>query len=668
MPRIFRPALLAALVLTLTFPLVVGSARAQDNQDAAPVQIQGTPELAALVGALRDAYLEANPDAQVELDASAGLRGAFEALCAGDADIVMSTEPISDAQIQACDDAGQGFIETVLAHEAIVLLASPAAQITCLEQAQVLALWQSGADPALTWDALGSITLTDTVRPLSPAADAPAALLFSGLMPAGALREDAEVVADAAQRLEQVQADGSTAITFMSLAELNALDAEGTVAPLSVQNEAGECIAPNDTTVAAGSYPLMRTDFLYLNAASAQQPDVQNFIQFALGADTGAPALAAAQGYTPATAADYEESVASVLNGRTGRTFTRPATPVTVAGDETGEVRVVGSPLLGDITRTVRRDFLNVYPNATVTTATFSVDAGWQKFCSGEADVLQATRPATDDERALCEQNGVESYTVDLGVQALVLALPGGADWAECVTPDEIGTLLRAGTDETPAVTTWAEVNPDWPDEPILLVLPPYRTGETDLLVARFVGDLTLNVRTPDVENADALYRLQGVANTTNGFTYAWWSDKQRSQADVRLLALDAGSGCIAPTAATLSDGTYPLSFELRFVFSGASFAQPLVRAFLWQFYSDSTLSALAKLPLEGLDVAAMGTAQRDEVYAMLAALDTPAPAASETTGEATPAATEATAPDTTLELTPAPAEATPAPTETPAQ
>ncbi len=682
MPRIFRPALLAVLVLTLASPLVSGPALAQENQDTAPVRVQGTPELEAFVGALRDAYTEANTDAQVEIDSSAGLRGAFDALCAGSTDIVMSTEPISDAQIQACADAGQGFVETVLAHEAVVLIASPAAQLTCLEQAQVLALWQSGTDLTLTWDALGSTTLTDTVHPLSPDANAPASLLFRSLLPAGELREDAEVVADPAQRLEQVQANGSTATTFMTLAEFNALNPDSSVTPLSVQNEGGECIAPNDATVAAGSYPLTRADFLYVNAESAQRADVQNFIQFALGADTGAPALAAAQGYTPATAAAYEEGINSVLNGRTGRTFTRPPSPVTVSSDATGEVRVAGSPLLGDITRNVRRDFLNAYPNATVTTATFGVDAGWQSFCSGEADVLQATRPATDEELALCQQNGIEPFEVDFGVQALVLAVPGGADWVECVTPDEIATMLRAGTDETPAVTTWAEVNPDWPDEPILFVLPPYRTGETDLLVARFVGDLTLNVRTPDVENADALYRLQGVANTSNGFTYAWWTDAQRSEADVRLLALDAGNGCIAPTAETLSDGTYPLSFPLRFIFSQASFAQPLVRAFLWQFYADNTLDALGQLPFLGLDVEAMRTTQRDEVYNMLAAVDTPAPAAGETTGEATPAATEAGTDATTPAATQEPAtgeatpaateeaapEATPALTETPAQ
>ena len=104
--RVFRPLLFAVLVLALAVPATY----AQDDGESSEVVIQGTLELETLVSAIRDAYLEENPSAQVQIDPGGGLRAGFDALCAGDVDIVMSNEPITDLQIQACANAGTDFI------------------------------------------------------------------------------------------------------------------------------------------------------------------------------------------------------------------------------------------------------------------------------------------------------------------------------------------------------------------------------------------------------------------------------------------------------------------------------------------------------------------------------------------------------------------------------
>jgi glycine betaine/choline ABC-type transport system substrate-binding protein len=92
MPKLLRPALLIVLVMSLAIPAV---GYAQDGGDSQPVTIQGTLELENLVIAIRDAYLAANPDLAVEIDPRGGLNSGFTALCSGEVDIVMSTEPIS---------------------------------------------------------------------------------------------------------------------------------------------------------------------------------------------------------------------------------------------------------------------------------------------------------------------------------------------------------------------------------------------------------------------------------------------------------------------------------------------------------------------------------------------------------------------------------------------
>ncbi len=297
-----RPLWLVILVVVLAFPMV---SYAQDGGDAPPVLIQGTPELEALVGAVRDAYVGANPDADVQIDPGVGLRGAFEALCQGTVDIVMSTEPMTDAQVAACSSAGQNFIETVLAYEAVVLLPTPEAELACASQDALFNAWELGAPAEVNWADLGVTAALETpVAFYGPDELSKATMLFRSLVPAGDLRDDIQI-ADPAAIVSTVQEAGSSAFGFMSLADLNAADPDGAVLPLAIEDANLNCIPPSLETLADGSYPLARTDYLYVNAESAVREEVRAFLDFALVDEAGARAVAAAQGYTAATEETY---------------------------------------------------------------------------------------------------------------------------------------------------------------------------------------------------------------------------------------------------------------------------------------------------------------------------------------------------------------------------
>jgi len=226
-----------------------------------------------------------------------------------------------------------------------------------------------------------------------------------------------------------------------------------------------------------------------------------------------------------------------------------------------------------------------------------------------------------------------------------VIAVPASADWIECVDAETMTALLRAGTEDAPAAATWQEVNAEWPDRPLLLVAPPAQTGETDTLVARLIGSPSFAVRQDRVESSDPLYRAQGIANTDNGLTWLWWTDLQDSTAQVKLLSVDAGAGCVAPSAETFADGSYALSFPMQIHVSRAAFANPLVRAYLWHFFAQSTLDTLANYPFAGFDLDAYSRDVREAVYEMLAAYEAQAAEvpAEEAAPTGTPAAEAAT-------------------------
>src|SRR5690606_1819959 len=137
----------------------------------------------------------------------------------------------------------------------------------------------------------------------------------------------------------------------------------------------------------------------------------------------------------------------------------------------------------------------------------------------------------------------------------------------------------------------------------LLLVVPPLSEGETDFVAFRLLDRLDFVMRDDVVTDDDPLYRAQGVANTDNGLTYLRWSALQGSVADVSLVEIDAGNGCVAPSPETFADGSYALAYPVRYVFSPLSLARPLVRAFLWQFYDAATVERLSETPFAGLDL-----------------------------------------------------------------
>ncbi len=660
--RALRPVLLVMILMTLVFSLAAPASHAQDNSTGVTIRGAFQPEVQALMTALRDSYVGANADANVSIDL-AGLTTGFTDMCSGAADITVSTEPISDDQIARCGNGAQ-FVETVLAYEIVALLVPPASGVTCPGQEQLSNLWQGSSQAGdlpenAAWDYLGSTTLTTPIEFYGPQSFTSIYTVFASLLPAEALRSDVQLQDDPAAVLDAVKAENSSVMGFLSLSDLTRLDPDATVPPLSIQDANGACNAPSAESMAAQSYPFARTLYLYVNATSAAREEVQNFMQFVL-TDTAAQTAIVTSGYTAPTTDVNQTGVDNVLNARAGRTFTRPVTPVNISTQEVGTVLVGGTSVLYPLTKSIVTGFTGDYPLADVQINTLGNTAGWEAICGDTPtlDVLQTTQPISDEQKATCDL-----VEVNYGTESIVFAVPASADWVDCLTVDQVSTLLRAGTEETPAAANWNAINPDWPDKPLLVVAPPRSTGDADYVIANLIKDLKFVVRDDMTESDDPLYRAQGIANTDNAITFLRWSDLQTSAAkdSLKVLSIDAGNGCVAP-----EDEGYPLSYPVLYYFNTANFANNgILRAFLWSFFSDDVLNQLEAAPYAGVDLEALRSTVKDEIFQMLSTYNT-----AEVTPEATEVAPEATevAPEATEAAAPAATEAAaPAATQEPA-
>ena len=107
---------------------------------------------------------------------------------------------------------------------------------------------------------------------------------------------------------------------------------------------------------------------------------------------------------------------------------------------------------------------------------------GFEKFCAGETDISDASRPIEDDEAAACEDNGVEYTELQVANDALTVVVNKDLD-VDCLTTEQLKKIWEPAAEGK--VTNWNQVDPSFPDEELSLFGPGHRLGHVRLLHRR---------------------------------------------------------------------------------------------------------------------------------------------------------------------------------------
>ena len=81
-----------------------------------------------------------------------------------------------------------------------------------------------------------------------------------------------------------------------------------------------------------------------------------------------------------------------------------------------------------------------------VTVGISGTGGGFERFCRGETDLSNASRPIEDDEAAICEENGVEYVELQVANDALTIVVNSANDWATCLTVEELNAIWEPGS------------------------------------------------------------------------------------------------------------------------------------------------------------------------------------------------------------------------------
>jgi phosphate transport system substrate-binding protein len=231
-----------------------------------------------------------------------------------------------------------------------------------------------------------------------------------------------------------------------------------------------------------------------------------------------------------------------------------------------------------------------------------------------------------------------------------------------CLTTQQLNTVWGVGS--TGNVNRWNQVDPAFPDVPITLFAGA-NDSISDLLMARVGGGV--NPIRPDTAppSNDPVFRAAAVANVTASLTYMTWADYQRvaatSQQRVQLVAVNAGSGCVLPSDATIADGTYTLQRKGLVLVNQVALNNVTVQSYVWFLLGDSNFGLLVANGFSGLTLTDWNARRETVLQAITAAQAFAAGTATATAqGTFVPTRTPTNTPlPVTATLTPAPVTAT---------
>ncbi len=256
-------------------------------------------------------------------------------------------------------------------------------------------------------------------------------------------------------------------------------------------------------------------------------------------------------------------------------------------GGASGEVVSDGSSTVEPLTAAAGELFSSENPDVNVSVGTSGTGGGFEKFCAGDTDISNASRPIKDDEEApVCKENGVDYTELHVANDALTVVVSKENDFIECLTTEELNKIWAPESEGK--ITTWDQVNPGFPKEEVALYGPGTDSGTFDYFTDEINGEEGASRSDYNASEDDNVI-VQGVSGSPNALGYFGFTSYEENADALKAVEIDSGDGCVTPSAEAAQDGTYtPLARPLFVYVNNASAAdKPQVKAFV-DFYAQN--------------------------------------------------------------------------------
>jgi phosphate transport system substrate-binding protein len=254
-----------------------------------------------------------------------------------------------------------------------------------------------------------------------------------------------------------------------------------------------------------------------------------------------------------------------------------------------GSISIDGSSTVQPFAEAAAELFNEENPDVEITVGAAGTSGGFEKFCAGETDISDASRPIDEKEEVpICERNNVQYTEVQVANDGISIVTNPALE-ISCLTTDQLAQLWEKDSQ----VSNYSDLGEDAdsgeaiPDSEVSLYGPGTDSGTFEFFTEEVVGEEG-NSRDDYQASEDDNVLVQGVAGDESGLGYFGFSYYEQNADQLNLVSVDGGDGCVAPSAETISDGSYaPLSRPLFMYPSGEAMQREEVAGFM-QFVADN--------------------------------------------------------------------------------
>lgn len=254
--------------------------------------------------------------------------------------------------------------------------------------------------------------------------------------------------------------------------------------------------------------------------------------------------------------------------------------------DQSAMIKIDGSSTVYPLTEAVAEEFQNANRGKVrVTVGIAGTGGGVKKFCRGEIDVADASRPILKEEMALCQKNGIAYYELPIAFDALTVAVSPMNTWVTSMTVDELKKIWEPAAQGK--ITKWNQIRSDWPDAPLILFGAGSDSGTFDYFTDAIVGKAKSS-RGDYTASEDDNVLVQGIEKNKHALGYIPFAYYAAQMKKLKAVAIKGKSEPVSPNADNVVKGIYqPLSRPLFVYVSESAAKREEVKSFVEYYLTE---------------------------------------------------------------------------------
>jgi phosphate transport system substrate-binding protein len=246
-------------------------------------------------------------------------------------------------------------------------------------------------------------------------------------------------------------------------------------------------------------------------------------------------------------------------------------------GDLSGNIRIDGSSTVQPFAQAAAELFMMENSGVKITVGGAGTGDGFERFCRGETQIADASRPIEEEEIAACKEQGIDYKEVQVASDGITVFTNTGLE-VDCLTTEQLGEIFAPKS----KVANLSEVGGQLPDAELSLFSPGAESGTFDFFTEQINGEEGVQRSEGIQTSADDNVIVTGVSGEEGGLGYAGFSFYEQNQDQLNAVSVDGGEGCIEPTTETIQSGEYsPLARPIFMYPSTKALQRPEVKAFL---------------------------------------------------------------------------------------